>query len=626
MTRPTRLSKAALAGIRARLDEGKPVRRSLPGWGRLHVDRSLPFLVVYRRPLGKKDPGADKLVLGSASYLLADTDEQGEANTARIIRQVAESQLGSFGAFLVIEVWAGKPVPADEMPARPEYRIIRRKNSGLSRTLGELATSLRDHPIGRQAPKAAIEDRNKVAPPRMSPLSEALSGLEGDVRVIGLEVRPVFRDRSGTPYPLLLRQCAHAVSISLDRAFYRFTLTRTTARPASYHALGRRAVVNAVFEVDRALADIDEAFDVLLQVTPINTAQAWNEFRRSRYERAPRFVYRPLPFDPGRMKHRLWGIRPDRVEDPTLMYLFRDAQLSIDRRLTLLSEIEKPTFVHTSRQLHGDVDETLLAEASEMLASLPRRRRSRRTPRINAEEFCGLASAEILSYREETPEFGTMPVVRDDIYAGLMVSRGAVLIGAEASIPASRADALIQHEIGTHVVTHHNGLLQRLHLLRVGLPGYDELQEGLAVLAEHLVGGIDSERMRVLAVRVLAARSVLEGASFVETFRLVTGHGFSKQSAFTVTTRVHRGGGLVKDAMYLRGLASLIGYLSGGGDVERLFIGKFATEHLPVVSELLEREVLARPAVLPRYLRRQDASERLARIASGMRPRDLVEG
>ena len=33
-----------------RLARNKRVRRTLPGWGRLHIDRQLPFLCVYRRP------------------------------------------------------------------------------------------------------------------------------------------------------------------------------------------------------------------------------------------------------------------------------------------------------------------------------------------------------------------------------------------------------------------------------------------------------------------------------------------------------------------------------------------------------------------------------------------------
>ena len=67
---------------------------------------------------------------------------------------------------------------------------------------------------------------------------------------------------------------------------------------------------------------------------------------------------------------------------------------------------------------------------------------------------------------------------------GVMVAHGSLLVGAEARIPAHRVEALIHHEVGTHLVTGHNGAAQSLKMLAVGLPGYEQTQEGLAVLAE----------------------------------------------------------------------------------------------------------------------------------------------
>jgi len=365
----------------------------------------------------------------------------------------------------------------------------------------------------------------------------------------------------------------------------------------------------------------------LLQVTPANAEQAWADFRASRYQRRPRFVYRPLPFEPGRMKHRLWAIRPERVEDATLMYLFRDTQYSIDRQISMLTEIERPEFLQTSLQIHGGVEDGLIALARHILEITPRRSRSKRVDTLSAEEFAALATAEVLAYREGHPRFGVLPEVRDDIYSGLLVSRGRLFVGSDARIPATRADALIQHEVGTHLVTRYNGRAQSLRLLAVGLPGYDELQEGLAVLGEYLVGGLDAERMRVLAARVIAVHSMTEGAQFVETWRLLRGHGFSQRTAFTIATRVYRGGGLTKDAMYLRGLAGILDYVADGCAFDRLFLGKFAVKHVPVIDELLLREVLSPPAALPRYLMRSDAIERLSRLAEeGSSVTDLVKG
>ena len=98
-----------------------------------------------------------------------------------------------------------------------------------------------------------------------------------------------------------------------------------------------------------------------------------------------------------------------------------------------------------------------------------------------------------------------------------MVSNGDLLVAPD--VPGrrvARVEALLHHEVGTHVVTYVNGAHQPLHVLASGLAGHDETQEGLAVLAEHLVGGLTAGRLRQLAARVVAVHQMVEGAAFPE--------------------------------------------------------------------------------------------------------------
>ncbi len=93
--------------------------------------------------------------------------------------------------------------------------------------------------------------------------------------------------------------------------------------------------------------------------------------------------------------------------------------------------------------------------------------------------------------------------------------------------------------------------------------------------------------MRVLAARVVAAHHLLDGASFIDTFRtLDRNYEFSQRTAYTIAMRIYRGGGLTKDAVYLRGLLQILRYLREGGELEPLFIGKVASAHLPLIFEL----------------------------------------
>ena len=61
MTSPTEIRSdpipaAFIDEVQAALAQQTYLRRKLPRWGRLHIDRPLPFLCVYRRPPGRAAP------------------------------------------------------------------------------------------------------------------------------------------------------------------------------------------------------------------------------------------------------------------------------------------------------------------------------------------------------------------------------------------------------------------------------------------------------------------------------------------------------------------------------------------------------------------------------------------
>lgn len=54
-----------------RLQQNKRVRRALPGWGGVRIDRQLPFLCVYRQRPEQINQDIHELLLGQASYIMA---------------------------------------------------------------------------------------------------------------------------------------------------------------------------------------------------------------------------------------------------------------------------------------------------------------------------------------------------------------------------------------------------------------------------------------------------------------------------------------------------------------------------------------------------------------------------
>lgn len=624
--RPLRID---LAEVTARLRAGEQVRRTLRPWGRLHIDRALPFLCVYRRPLGSADPQGEALVTTQASYLLAPGDAAAAEEVATLTRAVVRELIDGFGACLIIEVSLANRRDASAPGEEPQFRIVTQKDgeplSAVSQLESELSRIVPSDP-GEEAIRVEIEARSTTSPDGLAPLMGSAKPPRQSFP-LGLEILPTYADADGKrEFPLVHRRLRNELSAALKRAAFEFTTLRTTQRPEHYHALGRGKFVKAVWEVDRRLAAVSNRFDFLLLSTPRNTDAAWSAFRRSHFDEMPVFSYPPLPFEPSIAKRELYKIPLERIEDPTLEDLFREQQDELDRKITMLADRGTPRFRYGSLQLFGTVDDKLLAQAQALLDYIPSRsRESAKGATLDAQAFAARAEQELAHLRAGSSGLPAKVRIRRDV-SGLIVSRGHLLVPAKSRIPAARVDALLQHEIGTHIVTYYNGDAQPFRQLRNGLPGYEELQEGMAVLAEHLVGGLSRARLRILAARVLAVRWMIDGASFVEVFRkLDREYDFSQRSAYTVTMRVFRGGGQAKDAVYLRGLASLLDYLGGGGSLETLFVGKIGLQHLEVVNELQWREVLVPPPFRPRYFELPEAKTRLERLRGGAQVIDLAK-
>jgi len=612
---------AELQEVAGRLRAGQGVDLVLEGGGRLHIDRPLPFLCVFRRPGDRAWPDTEALLTSQSAWLIAPAS----ADLSALLCVLAECHRELFGGWLLLEIWTDVPPP--EEPPPHAFRIVAPEQRPPAELLEALEAALLRVTLRRRAPGVSVEYRPAVGAPGLAPLLDTDQQTRCGARLVGLGISPVYRDPdSGATYTFAHRALRRRLNRALKQAFHAFALHYTSHRPPHYHALGPRSLTSRVERVDAALADISDGFDLLLHVTPVNGEAAWQAFRRHHYEREVEFLYRPRTIDPAQMKRRLWNIPVDDIEDPTLFDLLAAKRDELDRQITLVSDRNTPRFLAGARQLFGEVDDTLLGLARELLERLPAPEADGEAGHwLDARALARRAEQELAWYRQRDASFATRVEVRDDI-AGILVSHGNFLIGTDARVAADRVDAALAHEIGTHALTWHNGHSQPLQELRVGMAGYEPLQEGLAVLAEYLSGGLDAGRLRQLAGRVLAVRLVCDGAGFIEVFRrLHHDHGFGDRAAFMMTMRTFRGGGYVKDAIYLRGLVRLLDHLAGGGRLEALYLGKLAQARLALVEELRWRDILKPPPLLPRVLVQPQAEARRRRLAGGIRVLELLE-
>jgi len=599
----------------------KAQRRKVGETGRLHLDRSLPFLVLHRRHDGEEAGSlARRVALNSPAYLVWD---EGPDDAAALDLLVAlADELGEPGMPLLVIALDDLALPpeGEDSPALTPFvaSVAGGRSAREHRARDVLIKSLKKIEIDLRHPEVV-----STALPRDHWLVSALADIadQSDPMLIGLP--QIHRRDGGGVYPQMAHELAVACGDTLLRTACAYLDDSSGRAPSHYRSLGRSAFLKAALNADAKLGRIASSFDFLLSVSPINTTAALEKFVADGEQVMPSFRYRPLTVDPDAVKRRLYRLDFSRLEDPLLERLFTDKRHEIDAQLTMLATRNTPSFRPASMFLYGAVSAQLLEDARGILKLT--KARAPRGKTVDASDVASAARELIGSYSREDAFFDASVKVRDDV-SGLMVSGNRLLVGSATLMQAARLDALLAHEVSTHLLTYVNGTAQGLSIFRAGLAKYEGIQEGLGVFAEWAVGGLSFTRLRLLAARVVAVDAMQRGAEFMDTYRLLRRDlGFSIAGAFSIATRVHRSGGLAKDAIYLEGFRSIVDYVASGGALAPFWLGKIARTDVPAIEELLQRGLVHAPTFLPSYLERADAKSRIGRLRSNIDMGSLFE-
>lgn len=597
-----------LSRLQDKLKKSDAIHMSLPGNGILKIEKPVPFLLVYRMA-GGKDFFANRLGKTESAYLIME--ENGSGLLQKIVETVSEMFVDKFKGFLIVETWLTSST------YQSPFTIHISQKSAIN-TARKLDAELNKIPIPAWGKTSLLKKQvEPVFPPQKKAILSKEYLEKNGVTLIGLEIAPVYiNEATGKPFPLFLRELRASYSKALRKSFFEFIRLQTSFVASHFQMLGTTIVDDKAREIDRELAAYSKLFDFLMLVTPINVDEAWQNFKKANYSKNPVFHYRPMPVDPELIKRKIYNLPVEDITDPTIAFLFRDKRKEIDRMLNMMQEREKHDFMLSSLQLFGPVSEQLLDVAKALLIAVEvAPEPAKEAKRLNASQFALMAQKELKWLRSQDAGISTNVRIADDI-EGVLVSKGVLNINSNFGVSKKRALPLLQHEIGTHVVTYYNGKAQPLELFSIGVPGYEELQEGLAVLAEYLNDGLTPSRMRTLAARVVAVHEMISGKSFIETFNLLTDrYDFVHHSAFNICMRAYRGGGLTKDAVYLKGFLNIINYIKKGKSLKHLLIGKIREDYLPVVQELIHRNILLEAPITPRFLS-ADFAPKLEKIKS----------
>ena len=601
------ITENSINEVLTRIDNEEEINCSLPGGGILHIEKELPYLIIYRHK--DKDPGTARLVISESSYLIIGTKDF--ESYQKLLFEIANKLSGLFKSYMLFEVYAGKENSSTFLIKGPENK--------LPNTLQKLNEELND--INKAYSGIYLKAEIKNTPHRQPEGEPDLLSIDElkkcGALITGLEVPPIYRNENGELYPVFFRNFKDFIIKAIHKSIFEYIRIQTSGGVASYNALGRKYLKEKVFEIDKKLAKIERSYQFLWLVSPSNIQDIKNTFFESKFEKVLDYHYRLLPIDPDVLKRELYNLKIEDIDDPAMSYIFREKREELDKQITMLSERGTKNFFYSSIRLHKGVDTALCESAKEILNAIPEKEFEAENL-LDSKAFSSLARREFDYFRGQDEHFKCKVHIRKDVNV-MMVSHGELYIPHDYKMNKTEAKALIQHEVGTHVLTYFNGSRQPLEQMSIGLADYDPLQEGLAVMAEYLVGGLTGNRLRTLAGRVIAGQALVAGGDFHSIFKLLhSEYGFSPERSFNIVSRIMQGGGFLKDIIYLKGLVQLREYLQNGGLYEPLLSGKFSLKHTEIIEELTERRVLKPGALRPSYLNDEDVTNKLNLIRDGL--------
>jgi uncharacterized protein (TIGR02421 family) len=343
----------------------------------------------------------------------------------------------------------------------------------------------------------------------------------------------------------------------------------------------------ALFRVDAHLDRLVKKIELLNYVNPLNIETEKQRFFASKYTASPNFKYPKLKFDPYKLQRLFFSHRLDHIQQPELQELYKEIVYYYANMIQCIETIGSAhKFYFNSLRVYGTPTEKDVGNAKFILhfdAIAP-----------TAEQEKEYTSEQAKAYFENYAQAYDFPLrvkLSTNIAAEAMVSNSTRTLYLKKNILFSKnqLETLAHHEIGVHMVTTYNGILQPLKIFSNGLPNNVETQEGLAVFSEYMGGALPLKRMKELAYRVLASDSLIKGYGFADTFDLIHNqYKLNKHDAFAITLRAHRGGGFTKDRLYLSGLRKIYSRYKKGLSMDFLLLGKVSLEYEGVMQRLLE--------------------------------------
>jgi len=412
--------------------------------------------------------------------------------------------------------------------------------------------------------------------------------------VLATEIKKVYcNELTGASYSKIIKVLQQKLKKAILKNANYFSQNMTNWQHKEVANLLDKNVDSSLIAIDKNLSRLLKNFELLAYVNPYNTGTEKNKFFKSKFTEPPKFKYSPIRINPYELKQELSKLPIKEISDITIRHLYESVISSYFDKIDMLGSLGTTKFLYSSLRYFGRPSKKDLQNANYILHLPQIAGEPNRQPTLNVDHAIATFKEALIDYG-----FDSKIELSKKVISKVMVlnSKKKIQFKPDAKFTRTEINALVEHEMGVHMVTTMNSSHQKLKLFNIGLPVNTKTQEGLAILAEYLSGNITISRLKKLALRVIVVDMMCNGANYMECFNfLYPNHLADSDDAFSVVARIFRGGGFTKDYLYLSGFVEILRFWEKENDLSPLLVGKTSFNFYNTLEEMIERDMILKP-------------------------------
>ena len=417
--------------------------------------------------------------------------------------------------------------------------------------------------------------------------------------VLPTEIKKVYCDElTGDTYPKIIRLLQQKLKQAILANANFFCQGLEKWHHISSISLLDKSNNKSLLKIDKDMYSLLKNIELLAEVNPINTIIEKNRFFKSKFTETPNFRYNPIKINSFRLKQQLMSIPILDIQDVSIRELYRSVIVSYFDKIDMINTLNTNKFLYNSLRYFGRPSKKDLQNASYILSLPDIPNEAKKEPVYDAQTAMGIFKNALNDYGIKAKVEMSTRVISQVM---VLNSKKSILIQPQAKFKQKELLALTEHEIGVHMLTTINSAKQQLKIFNIGLPVNTVTQEGLAILSEYLSGNITLSRLKKFALRAVMVDHMCSGATFIECFNMLRNqYNVDPELAFSIVTRIFRGGGFTKDHLYLSGFITILRFWEEHNDLSPLLVGKTSLPFYNTIEEMIGREMISPPGIITR--------------------------